>query len=329
MKRTALITGIGSLPHHNVDSAIEYSFRHDIPFLPQLPIYNPNEYMIYQSLHNMPGILKPENGIVLLDLKKWLKNRNDFSEKYKEAKYKNDFSCFLPSIESMSAWNAFLFELEERDLNNAKIQLAGPFTCVQMLKLSDHEAITSYPDIISDILICVEAQARAMVQALKERNVNPILFIDEPGLMVLSPQNTLSLRLLGVLKKLILNLKSNSLKIGIHCCSNTLWNKVFELQADYVSFDTNISWHKIIDNPESLVQFYKSGGKLSLGIVSTNHESSNAYQSIAPHFTNKLNALQISSTHELLTAACGLAYKSIDDCESILAALKKEKSQWY
>lgn len=35
MKR--MITQIGSLPHENVDEAIAYSLKHDIPFLPELP----------------------------------------------------------------------------------------------------------------------------------------------------------------------------------------------------------------------------------------------------------------------------------------------------
>ncbi len=35
--RRGLITQIGSLPHEDVRKAVEYSLRHDIPFLPELP----------------------------------------------------------------------------------------------------------------------------------------------------------------------------------------------------------------------------------------------------------------------------------------------------
>ena len=37
MSRKKIITQIGSLPYENVDEAVEYSLRHDIPFLPELP----------------------------------------------------------------------------------------------------------------------------------------------------------------------------------------------------------------------------------------------------------------------------------------------------
>jgi hypothetical protein len=52
----ATTTGIGSLPHHNIDAALSFSFKTGIPFLPQIPIRNPWEYMIAQALENLPGL---------------------------------------------------------------------------------------------------------------------------------------------------------------------------------------------------------------------------------------------------------------------------------
>jgi hypothetical protein len=37
MSRRKVITQIGSLPFDEIDAAVEYSLRHDIPFLPELP----------------------------------------------------------------------------------------------------------------------------------------------------------------------------------------------------------------------------------------------------------------------------------------------------
>src|SRR4051812_27742352 len=66
-----LTTGIGSLPHHNVDAALDFSFRHGIPFLPQIPIRNPWEYMIAQALEGIPGLLAEKDGLVVLDADLW------------------------------------------------------------------------------------------------------------------------------------------------------------------------------------------------------------------------------------------------------------------
>ncbi len=37
MDKKKIVTQIGSLPYDDVDKAVEYSLRHDIPFLPELP----------------------------------------------------------------------------------------------------------------------------------------------------------------------------------------------------------------------------------------------------------------------------------------------------
>ena len=37
MQRKGIVTQIGSLPYDDVDQAVQYSLRHDIPFLPELP----------------------------------------------------------------------------------------------------------------------------------------------------------------------------------------------------------------------------------------------------------------------------------------------------
>ena len=38
MYKSKIITQIGSLPYDDADKAVEYSLRHDIPFLPELPL---------------------------------------------------------------------------------------------------------------------------------------------------------------------------------------------------------------------------------------------------------------------------------------------------
>src|SRR5689334_4029468 len=66
-----LTTGIGSLPHHNVDSAIEFAFRFGLPFLPQIPIRHPGEFMLPQALDGLPGMSFDADGFVTVDLIAW------------------------------------------------------------------------------------------------------------------------------------------------------------------------------------------------------------------------------------------------------------------
>ncbi len=54
MDRSKVVTQIGSLPFDNVEDAVNYSMRHDIPFLPELPKIKGDSMTEY--IHN-PGNL--------------------------------------------------------------------------------------------------------------------------------------------------------------------------------------------------------------------------------------------------------------------------------
>ena len=56
LKLKGLATGIGSLPHHNVDAALDLIFQYipNIPFWPQLPKRDIREGMVAQFSENLP-----------------------------------------------------------------------------------------------------------------------------------------------------------------------------------------------------------------------------------------------------------------------------------
>lgn len=322
-----LSTGIGSLPHINIDSALAYSFRFDIPFLPQIPVYNDNEYMLYQSLHSLPGMKKPENGIPHLDLKEWLRHRQSFRDKAKRALSTNDFSEFYPSKDVWSCLTAFLFELEQRKIHTAKIQLCGPMTCINSLKLTDHSPITQFPDIIDDIFLCIELSAKSLFSQFKNKNIDTVLFFDEPGLIIYSEQNEFQKnnyeRFLKIGKKLK---DSNNIELGVHCCADTDWNNLLSSESpwNHISFDFELSGHTLhkIDE-ETWNTFYSENRSLSPGIVPTGHNAELNHKELS-HSLNKM--LPLRSKKMLLTPACGLAHRKITDTEEVLSCLNQEKS---
>src|ERR1041385_4562090 len=71
-------TCIGSLPHHNMDVALDFSFRVGIPFLPQIPLRNSWEYMLPQALEGLPGLLADADGTVQLNAEIWQSRRKEF-----------------------------------------------------------------------------------------------------------------------------------------------------------------------------------------------------------------------------------------------------------
>lgn len=55
-------TGIGSLPHHSVQAAIDFALSFDIPFLPELPQLGADEWMVRTSLSPVGGNGPPVAG---------------------------------------------------------------------------------------------------------------------------------------------------------------------------------------------------------------------------------------------------------------------------
>src|SRR3954464_3547900 len=85
LKLRPTTTCIGSLPHHNVDAALEISFRTGIPFLPQIPLRNPWEYMLPQALEGLPGLLVAPDGTVSMNAGIWKSRKAEFDSQIKHA----------------------------------------------------------------------------------------------------------------------------------------------------------------------------------------------------------------------------------------------------
>jgi hypothetical protein len=326
MSESILITQVGSLPHGHVDSALEYSFRHDLPFLPQLPQLSRNELMLSQALQNMPGLYVDEDREARIELKTWMKGKSAYEEVMNKALDENEFHYFLPKREFYQAWPGFLFELEERGVKQAKIQLAGPFTTQLIVKLADGEGLKDYPEINQQILKSITLQSFAMVDALKERGVTPYLFIDEPGLFAMNEAGVSGINLLQELKLLIIGLRKRGAKVGLHVCAQTDWNIILNLGMDFLSFDVECSWKFILEAQESLLAFVKNGGQLCPGIFATHREGVTLAKNFIP-FLESFGQFHAKERPLLLSPACGLASKSIKTTEDVYNDLLKFRTQ--
>ncbi len=333
-----MTTGIGSLPHHNIDAALAHSFQTDIPYLPQIPIRNPWEYMIPQALEGLPGLEVEAGGAVVLDLEVWLGRSHVLNEKlltaFSNAENPDAFESFEPSAATSSSWQPFLWELEERDSRLAKIQLAGPLTCPWTLRLKEGSELDRYPEISAQILRLIMARAIAMCRRLRSGGIQPILFLDEPGLYCISLQNPRHRMALNELKLVIKTLRNEGAWVGLHCCSNTDWKVVLELGLNVLSMDAQLSLDALLEQKEALTQFIATAGRLSLGVIPTSksisRDASDLFSLLISKFQNlgkmQFQEIQQILKHALLTPACGLALHSPADAELILASLQEFRS---
>ncbi len=311
-------TGIGSLPHHNVDSALDYSFRHDLPFLPQLPLKNPEEMMVYQTLFGFPGLTIFE-GKPILNLKEYVKKRDATFSILEKALSANNYESFLPTPTEYSCFAPFLFELQERNCSEAKIQITGHLTSGLVLMLEDGEALKDYPQILNDVYKWTMAKGLALIQSLKQKNIKPILFIDEPILTIFKERDPRFISGLSEISMLTFCFKKAGAEVGLHCCGNTVWSKVLELPLDYLSFDVLLSGQEILMAKKYLQSYLERGGKLALGLLPTQMLD----QASTPVNIKELLAPFLFTKPTLVSCACGLGLKTPEQAEIFLNHLKE------
>ena len=341
MTTTARTTGIGSLPHHNADAALGFSLRMGIPFLPQIPMRNPREYMIAQALEGLPGLQAEADGSVTLNAEVWASGAKAFSRQLAEAFASDtELESFEPSPLSSSCWQPFVWELQERDISLAKIQIAGPMTAQWSLTIKDGagQSLSSqafseqHPELTTQIFRLVLARALAMCKRLRRVGIQPMLYLDEPGLYGFQISNSRHLLAMQELRLLIQALGKDGTWVGLHCCSNTDWGSVLALPIHILSIDTALSLPHLLSHDAALRAFLARGGRLSLGVIPTAAAprlSSSDVTSLHKNLVAELSSHWEPSLvrqvldQALYTPACGLALQSVADAELTLEALKQ------
>ncbi|XXF79842.1 hypothetical protein P2318_08830 [Myxococcaceae bacterium GXIMD 01537] len=323
-------TGIGSLPHTQVELGLQVALSLDIPFLPQLPVGRPGELMIPAALEGLPGLRFDEEGLCTVDLAAWEAGREDFRARLEAALASGALEAYEPTPEGCRAWRPFLWEVEHRNLAFAKAQLAGPFTVRSVARTSTGASALEVPGLEQDIFRLVMARSLAMVKALRRAGTTPLFFLDEPGLYALERTRAQHLLAVQELKLLILALQREGALVGVHCCGNTDWSVLLDAQPDLLSLDVRLSLDAMLEEREALGRFLDAGATLSLGIIPTDIASTYEVAELADSVEASLKAglprgwrfPRVVST-VLLTPACGLAMRSVADAERILGELKQ------
>jgi len=326
---TCATTGIGSLPHTQLELGLQAALALDIPFLPQLPAGRPSEFMIPQALEGLPGLRWDEEGMCTVDLEAWEAGRADFQARLEGALSSGALEGFEPSLEGCRTWRPFLWEVEHRKLAFAKAQLAGPFTVRSVARTADGRATLDVPGLDEAIFRLVLARSLAMVKALRRAGTTPLFFLDEPGLFAFERANPRHLLAMQELRLLVVALQREGALVGLHCCGNTDWASLLDSGVDVLSLDVRLSLDAVLDESGAFSRFLDSGATLSLGIIPTDLASSYEVGELVDAVEVSLKAAlppghsfaQVG-TQLMLTPACGLAMRSVVDAERVLEQLK-------
>jgi hypothetical protein len=324
------ITGIGSLPHTQMELALQMALAVDVPYLPQLPAQNPAELMVPAALEGLPGLEAGEDGACTVDLGAWEEGRAALDARIDTAVRSGDASAFLPGVAAARALRPFLWEIRERKLALAKAQLAGPATVRWSSRLSNGEPLSTHPGLDAQVLRLMLVRSLALVQAMRAAGATPVFYLDEPGLYVLDTTDPAHLAVLTELRLLVTALRRQGALVGLHCCGNTRWSALLELGIDLLSFDVRLSLDAVLDEAGAVRRFLDQGGAFSLGLVPTDlgqeADPQELARAVETSFAAALPDRPEALRHFMTTPACGLAMRTVLEAERIFAQLRAARS---
>jgi hypothetical protein len=323
-------TGIGSLPHTQSELALQMALQHDVPFLPQLPRADSAELMIPEALEGLPGLSFDAEGVCTVDLEAWSPKRDRFTFEVETALASGQLAAFEPTAAACRAWRPFLWEIENRKLPFAKVQLAGPATVRWVAKTAGGAPASETAELDQQIFRLLLARALAMVKAVRRAAATPIIFLDEPGLYALDSRDVRHMVVLKELQVLIVALQREGALVGLHCCSNTRWSELLALGLDILSLDARLSLDAVLEDAGAFWKFLAGGSTLSLGIVPTDLATAYHLNELVDSVEASLRATAPKGiafdavlSQMLLTPACGLGMRSVPDAERIVSEVRQ------
>lgn len=334
-----LATGIGSLPHTDIDKALDLIFKYtpQIPGWPQLPKRDIRERMVIQYSQGLPCLrLSLSKNDLFFDFS----TQEEELAKFYEHIIADDREYFKISQDYAAGLWQFLSRLENENLKKIKFikgQITGPFTFAASINDSEGRAIMHNPIFLQAICEGLAMKALWQVDMLKKFKKPIIIFLDEPYLVCLGSGFTPINRddVIKTLNEITGKIKSAETLVGIHCCGNTDWSIFTEIKGiDIISFDAFGFLERILLYAEELGSFFKRGGILAWGIVPTEAFSSEVNVSVlVEKIKSGIEALvkkgidkDLLEKRLIITPSCGLGALGSDKAELIFKCLAELSS---
>ena len=327
-KLTLECMAIGSLPHHDIDKAmqiVKLNFR-NIPFWPQLTKLNKNEDMILQFLENMPSFFVDKNTektYLETESDKFFEDIEQFYADYEEILA--DINCestekYAISIENSKAFPELLKIIKDTKPDFAKGQIVGPFTLATTL-VDKNGRCAFYDETLREIIVkTLTLKALWQIKQIRTANpeTTPIIFIDEPSISQLGTSAYLTIsqsEVLEMLKDISDAIKSNGALSAIHCCGKCDWTVPLKAEVSIINLDAYAYAQNLSVFDKHVEKFLKNNGKIAWGVVPTLDKKAlekadlqtlmEIFEKAVKYLTKKGIDEKLVITNSMITPSCG------------------------
>jgi hypothetical protein len=325
-----LSTGIGSLPHTDVESACRLVVEQfpEIPFWPQFPKVSFNETMYVQYSEKLPGVVIKDNKISI-DL---FQDINEEFEQFYMDYMANRIENFAQSQDYVRGLFKILeFENELPELKAIKGQITGPIS-FGLQVVDDRAKPIYYDNVMKDILVKnLKMKAQWQENQLSRLCKTTIISVDEPYLTSIGSP-TVNLNPNDVKDNIQEVLNSIKGLKGIHCCGNTDWPLLLDTSVDILFIDAFLYARNLALYPAEIQAFLDRGGVIGWGIVPSVGEDirkenvinlTNRFESSIKLVVEKGIDLNVLLHQSLITPSCGLGTNELEDAEKAMRMTNK------
>jgi hypothetical protein len=261
-----LTTAMAVMPHSDVERALLAALSLDVPFWPQLPHVSYYEDMYVQASEHFPGIE--------LDLahRRLSFSRDKFISEFDEAMSHFEDPHYFDISETYSVVYHRFLALDLSGRPAVRGQLEGPISFGFNVLDQDGRPILFDDSVRPFMLEFMAKRANVQLSALKARNPNAFMYIDEPGLQFLfsamAGYGDQAAR--GEMDTFFSMIERPR---GVHLCGNPDWDFLLGLDLDILSLDVYRNGELFPSYGASIRSFLDRGGVLVWGIVPTQCEA--------------------------------------------------------
>ncbi len=284
-------TGVGSLPHVDLDAAIEFvGNTADIPYLPQLPARHEQESMLVQWGSGIAGA--GQRGTTLV--------------------------AGADSGERDDAFAGAAAMLRHVSGPILKTQATGPITLAAALRAGGVQTPHLMDVVVEELSIRIATHLDWIRSESRVDDV--VLVLDEPALAALGGGD-----LPEIGRKALTTLAGSiEAEVGLHCCGDTDWGSIADIGFDWLSWDIGALAEGFYRGVDRLAAALGAGTRLMWGIVPTTtgplpepHVLVGRYGTAVANLVVAGAPVEMLKARAWFTPACGLAGLSIGDAEAV------------